>query len=127
MRGFFVFLGVVLLLGATWNKMVVKEGLVARLDAKPKTAGAAGQLFVLARYYDFLDRPKKALPIYQRIVDRYPDSPHGLDALHGLASALEKTKDYKQSLKEYQRFLEKYPGSKYEVSVRNNVDILKSL
>lgn len=110
-----------------WFRDFVASGrFLAQADAHPSRRGTATALYVLGRYYDIFNKPDKAVAAYGRVARRYPKSRYGMEAQHGLAEGYERLKDYRRALEEYQRFLDEYPGNRYAVSVRNNVEILKS-
>jgi TolA-binding protein len=117
---------ILFLVVATWSNMIVKGGMLARLDANPTHAGAPTILFMLGRYYELFNKNEMALGSYQRLRERYPDSKYVMDAHFGVALAHENLKDYKKAVEEYKAYLEKYPKSKYSASVQRNIEILKS-
>jgi TolA-binding protein len=117
----------VLVLSVLWFKDFVASGrFVAHLDAHPNRRGTATCLFYMARMHEIMSNDAKSLPLYKRVADRYPKSRYGMDAQYGVAVAHEHLKQYAQAMEEYAKFLELYPKSPYAVSVRNNLEILKT-
>jgi len=109
-----------------WHNFVSSGRCLAQLDAHPHRRGTATALFYFARYYEIFNKNDVALEHYKRIVERYPRSRYGMEAQYGVAASYEKMKRFHDAIVEYEKFLEDYPDNKYTVSVRNNVEILKS-
>jgi tetratricopeptide (TPR) repeat protein len=125
LRRFLVF-SFLFFVGVLWFKDFVASGrLLAKLDENRDRRGTATVLYYWARLNDIMNDEDEAIPLYERIVDRYPKSRYGMEAHYGLANCWERKKRYDKAVEEYQAFLENYPDSRYAVSVRNNIDILK--
>jgi TolA-binding protein len=114
------------LLGAAWSKYVTHDGLIEYYDKHPQDQAGATALHYLSKSQEMVSNWDRILVINKRIVERYPNSPHAMDAQFSLALALEKLNRYGEAIEEYQKFLDKYPNSRYASSVRNNIEILKS-
>ncbi len=126
MRGLIVFGVIIGLLIASWNYLFAKGGLIRYLDAHPDTIGAAFMIYNMGRVHDVFGRKTKALSMYQRILDQYPDSRYGMESQFGTAKCYQDLKKFKEALAAYEELLETYPDTKYGRSVRKNIEILKS-
>jgi TolA-binding protein len=126
LKQFALFVLAIVLSALAWRDFVGSGRFLQYLDAHPDRRGTATMLYYLASYYEVFQRDAKALEAYERVANRYPLSRYGEDAQFGVASSWERLKRWDKAKEEYEEFLEKYPGSKYAVSVRNNIEILKT-
>jgi TolA-binding protein len=126
LKQFALFVLAIVLAALGWRDFVGSGRFLAYLDAHPHRKGTASMLFYLGSYYEVFQKDQKALEAYERVADRYPNSRYGEKAQFGVGSAWERMRRYDKAREEYEEFLERYPGSRFAVSVRNNVEILKT-
>jgi tetratricopeptide (TPR) repeat protein len=126
MRAVAVFVAMIMLAAASWNKYITRGGLVEYYDRHPKAATGAAVMCNMGKAYEIVGNYQKMYDIHGRVVERYPNTPQAMESAFGQAFALERLGDYRAAIEKYEAFLEKYPNSKYARSVRNNVEILKS-
>ncbi|MFA5393232.1 MAG: tetratricopeptide repeat protein [Candidatus Ratteibacteria bacterium] len=75
--------------------------------------------YKLAQRYGTLGAPQSAYLEYQRIIDKYPNSPYLIPSLYQTASYYEKTNDYKRAKEDYLKIL------KERIKTADNSPILK--
>lgn len=126
-RGFliFVFLSAAAFYG--WNQGVTEGKLGQYIEGHPTFYRGDDVLYVLGSFHELMNQDEKALGMYQRIVDVFPDSRWGDDAQYGVASSYERLHDRKMALKEYEKYQKKFPNGRFRVSVSNNISLLKGL
>lgn len=125
MRGFLVFVGIVVGIFIAWNSYLYQGGLLRKLDAKPGMKNAPALLFYLGRYHEAVGRKELAVEAYGRIVQRYPKSTYADDAQYGVACSYEEMKKRPEAIQEYEKYLEMYPNGVHATVVKNNVYLLK--
>lgn len=118
---FFIVLG---FLG--WDRAISNDGLVHFIDRHPTTWRADRVLLVVGGFHELFNREQRALEIYQRILENYPDSASAEGALFGAASCLERLRRWREAIAMYQTCLDKYPQGRFSKSVNNNLQILRS-
>jgi tetratricopeptide (TPR) repeat protein len=126
-RGFlaFVFLSVGLFYG--WNQGVTEGKLGLYIETHPAFFHGDDVLYVLGSFHEIMNQDAKALSMYQRIADIFPESRWGDDAQFGVASSYERLRNRKKALEEYEKYQKKYPNGRFHVSVSNNISLLKGL
>ncbi len=124
-RGFLFFCFCVLALFYGWDHLITRDGLGLYIEKHPETWAGDTILYGLGSFHEVINQDRKALRMYERVVQLYPDSPRGDVAQFGVASSCERLKDRRRSLVEYELYKEKYPKGRYITSVARNIEVLK--
>jgi|CXWL01.1.fsa_nt_gi soluble lytic murein transglycosylase len=97
------------------------EAIIARFST-----GAADAIFQIGRGYAQSADHAEALKWYERILERYGESPIAKDALLQLAASYGRVGKSKEAISRYQTFIERYPtDEKLDRAYLNIVDILR--
>lgn len=102
------------------------QAYLGYVDEQPKAEAAPGYLLQAARYSnDFLENPRKAVALYQRFRQLYPQRPAAADALFNIGWIHHNgLKDTLAARNAYETFLQQYPEHELAESARFELDNL---
>ena len=123
-RGFLIFVACVAGLFYGWDRAITQNGIVQYVDDHPDMWKADFTLYSLASYHELFNNDAKALAIFRRVVDRYPESSYADVCQYGVAASLERLKRRPECIVEYKIYLKKFPEGRFRRSVRRNLDIM---
>lgn len=126
-RGFFIFLFLSAAWFYGWDQGVTKGKVGQYIESHPTFYRGDAVLYALGSFHEVMNQDAKALRMYQRIADVFPDSRWGEDAHYGVASSYERLHDRKKALEAYERYQKEFPNGKFRVSVSKNISLLKGL
>ncbi len=94
--------------------------------AAAEPASEPGAIMSIARGYVLAGDHGQAAKLYERLLERFPDSPEAKDALLRLAGAYSRVGKAREAAARYQSFIDKYPADEQlDRAYLNQVDILR--
>lgn len=97
------------------------------LEQYPESELKDQLIFKIAQIYEqYLMNPDKALQMYGRFIELFPQSIYVDEAQLGIARAHEAIGNYTKAIKAYHNFLQAYPGGKHYFKIAQRIERLKT-